>query len=294
MLLETVDVKRNDVLIFSYNIFDLQENFRIIFKKDKIKRPYKISYEEVCDFISEQSAKNIIVYRLLTNISNLDVFGTKYGYFLRTKNGLELIYFDPIYAFKDLTNLNINLSDPKFRFKMQQVGFTTLHGSVVESEYREIFAWDMRAQEAQNQNDKVFADAIFMFDSSYQSDGKDFSIQDRERINREQDSKIFVDNLREEIKFRDTDTSIKKPGIHETELDEKELKKELLKRALGINTSTSKKEPEKNFSSFLDKYRKEVSTVNENAENYNGIFDESSGKKFRDESVILRFTSEKN
>lgn len=294
MLLETVDVKRNDVLIFSYNIFDLNENFRIIFKKDKIKIPYKISYEEVCEFISEQSAKNIIVYRLLTNIVNLDVFGTKYGYFLRTKNGLELIYFDPIFAFNDLVNLKINLNDRNFRFKIQQVGFTTLHGSVVESEFREIFAWDMRAQEAQNQNDKVFADALFMFDSSYQNDGKDFTIQDRDRINRENESKNFVYNLREEIKTKDTDTNIKKPGVSEYAIDEKELKKEMLKRALGISSSASPQVSEKSFTSFLDKYRKEVSTVNESTEDYGGIFEENSSKKFRDESVILRFTSEKN
>ncbi len=297
MLLETVDVKRNDVLIFSNNVFEMNENFRIIFKKDKIKRPYKISFEEVCDFISEPTAKNIIVYRLLTNVSSLDVFKTKYGYFIRTQNGLELIYFDPVFAIKDLVNLNINLSDRGFRFKIQQVGFTSLTGRSLNSDFKEIFCWDMRAQEAQNQNDKVFADALFVLDDNYVNDGKDFSIVERERLNKEINSRLTGVNLKEEVSSQSIDNSIQKPVISSFNgsNDIKELKKELLKKALGIKTENDISKEQKSFSSFLDRYRNEVSsdTDLDKDSSISGFFNNKVGKNIRDESVILRFTEEK-
>jgi hypothetical protein len=297
MLLETVDVKRNDVLIFSYNIFDFNENFRIVFKKDKIKRPYKISYEEVCDFVSEPCAKNIIVYRLLTNVNSLDVFGTKYGYFIRTLNGLELIYFDPIFAIKDLPNLKINLSDRSFRFKIQQVGFTTLTGATVEGDFREVFAWDMRAKEAQNQNDKVFADALFIFDENYVSDGKDFSLEERDMVNRQARNNFWGGNIKEEVNVTNNNIDIHKPNFdfYGKDVDIKELKKEMLKKALGIKTEASDTKKDQGFSSFLSKYRNEVNTgtLSDEDKGLNEFFNENSKKKIRDESVILRFTNEK-
>ncbi|HPN38060.1 MAG TPA: hypothetical protein PL041_06620 [Melioribacteraceae bacterium] len=297
MLLETVDVKRNDVLIFSNNVFDLNENFRIVFKKDKIKRPYKINFEEVCDFISEPIPKNIIVYRLLTNISSLDVFKTKFGYFIKTQNGMELIYFDPVYAIKDLVNLNINLSDKGFRFKIQQVGFTSLTGKFLNSDYTEIFSWDMRAKEAQNQNDKVFADALFIFDENYINDGKDLSVGERDRINKEIDLRFSGINIKEEVQQKSIDFTIKKPVVNTSQEtnDIKEIKKQLLKQALGIKSEQIEKKGQKSFSTFLDRYRNEavIDESNEFDGGLTGYFKENANKTLREESVILRFTSEK-
>jgi hypothetical protein len=167
MFLETLDVRKNDVLIYSHNRFDFNNNFKIVFKKEAIKRPRSISYFEVCEFVKEPTPKNLIVYRLLTNVQELDSYSTKYGYFIRIEGRMELIYFDPIFAIKDLRHLRFNLDPEKFRFKIQQVGLTYNGKTELEADFSEVFSFDLSAQEAQNQNDKIFADAIFAFDESF-------------------------------------------------------------------------------------------------------------------------------
>ena len=74
MLLETLDILENDVLIYSNNRFDLKNNFKIIFKRDKIKRAQNIDYSEVSEFIKEPTPKNLIVYRLLNYTPLLNTF----------------------------------------------------------------------------------------------------------------------------------------------------------------------------------------------------------------------------
>ncbi len=170
MLLETLDIIRNDVVIYSENKFDLKDNFKIIFKREPIKTPRSIDYFEVCKFVRDPVPKNVIVYRLLTNVSKLDGYSTKYGYFINTTNGLELIYFDPIFALKDILNLKIDIESAKFRFKIQQVGLSGINSQNDEAYFREMYSFDLRAIEAQNQNDRIFADAIFAFDDSYVPD----------------------------------------------------------------------------------------------------------------------------
>src|SRR4030042_2010447 len=167
MLLETLDIRKNDILIYSNNKFDFENNFKIIFKRDKVKRPKKIRYFEVCEYVKDTIPKNLIVYRLLTNVKGLDAYSTKYGYFLKIDEKIELIYFDPIFAFKDLRHLRFDLEPEKFRFKIQQVGLTTSSHIEDEAVYSEAYSFDLRAEEAQNQNDKIFADAIFIFDDNY-------------------------------------------------------------------------------------------------------------------------------
>jgi hypothetical protein len=76
MLLETLEVRKKDVMIFSQNKFDFTDNFRIILKSQKIKRPRKISYFDVCEFVKDPIPKNLIVYRLLTNVSDLDAYSS--------------------------------------------------------------------------------------------------------------------------------------------------------------------------------------------------------------------------
>ncbi|MBU0558868.1 MAG: hypothetical protein KKD86_01215 [Bacteroidetes bacterium] len=170
MLLETLDIKKNDVLIYSQNIFDFNSNFKIIFKQDSVKKPKAIDYFEVCEFIRDPSPKILIAYRLLTNMQRLDAYATKYGYFINTKSKIELIYFDPIYALKDITHFQFNISPENFRFKIQQIGFASTHGDITNAIYEEIYSFDLRGSEAQNQNDKVFAQAIFALDRSFVDD----------------------------------------------------------------------------------------------------------------------------
>jgi len=167
MLLETLDLKNNDVLIYSQNLFNFNDSFKIIFKKEKLKRPRRISYFDVCSYVKDPSPKNLIIYRLLTNVNQLDAYSTKYGYFIKINNKAELIYFDPIFAIKDLRHLRFDLDPSRFRFKIQQVGLTSLTKKEAEPNFAEVYSFDLRAIEAQSQNDKIFADAIFAFDDNY-------------------------------------------------------------------------------------------------------------------------------
>lgn len=167
MLLETLDLRKNDVLIYSQNMFNFNDSFKIIYKNEKIKSPKRISYFDVCAFVKDPSPKNLIVYRLLTNVNSLDAYSTKYGYFIQVNGKIELIYFDPIFAIKDLRHLRFDLNPSEFRFKIQQVGLTSLTKKETEPNFAEVYSFDLKAVEAQSQNDKIYADAIFAFDDSY-------------------------------------------------------------------------------------------------------------------------------
>ncbi|MGA8263206.1 MAG: hypothetical protein WB779_02065 [Ignavibacteriaceae bacterium] len=163
MLLETLDIKKNDIIIYSQNIFNLNNNFKIIFKDDEDKLPRKISFDYVCSFVDEFTPKNLIVYRLLTNIKDFKLDASKYGYVLSINNQTELIYYDPVFAVKELEKYGklTNLND--LRFRIQQVGLTTLNSKRNLPNFAEIYAIDLEAMEAKFQNDKVFADAIVTF-----------------------------------------------------------------------------------------------------------------------------------
>ena len=160
MLLETLDIKKNDIIIYSQNIFNPDNNFKIIFKDDEEKLPREISFDDVCRFVNEFTPKNLIVYRLLTNLEYFRIEPSKYGYILNINGQTELIYFDPVFAVKELERYGrfANLND--LRFRIQQVGLTTINSERNLPNYAEIYAIDLEAMEAKFQNDKVFADAI--------------------------------------------------------------------------------------------------------------------------------------
>ena len=170
MLLETLDIKKNDIIIYSQNIFNLNNNFKIIFKDDKEKLSRKISFDDVCRFVNEFTPKNLIVYRLLTNIEDFRIAPSKYGYIININGQTELIYFDPVFAVKELERYSrfTNLDD--LRFRIQQVGLTTINSERNLPNYAEIYAIDLEAMEAKFQNDKIFADAIITV-SSHKSSG---------------------------------------------------------------------------------------------------------------------------
>lgn len=161
MLLETLDIKENDIIIYSKNVFNPDSNFRIIFKDDPKKTPRKISYGDVCRFVNEFTPKNLIAYRLLTNIKNLEINSTKYGFFLYVNGVTELIYFDPVYAVKDLEEIVKEIDKKDLRFRIQQVGLTVLNRKENLPNFAEIYSIDLEAREAKFQNDKAFVEAIF-------------------------------------------------------------------------------------------------------------------------------------
>jgi hypothetical protein len=165
MLLETLDIKKNDIIIYSQNIFNLDTNFKIVFKDDKERLSRKISYQDVCKFVNEFTPKNLIVYRLLTNIPEFKIDPSQYGFILMINDHRELIYFDPVFAVKELERYSrlMNLED--LRFRIQQLGLTTLNRKGNSPNYAEIYAIDLEAMEAKFQNDKVFVDAIMVASS---------------------------------------------------------------------------------------------------------------------------------
>ncbi|MFA3783237.1 hypothetical protein ABRY23_09265 [Melioribacteraceae bacterium 4301-Me] len=202
MLLETLDLRTNDILIYSQNKFNFNDNFKIIYKNEKIKRAFPINYLDVCSYVKDPSPKNLIIYRMLTNVDHLDAYSSKYGYFIKINNKMELVYFDPIFAVKDLRHLRFNLDPNYFRFKIQQVGLTSLTKKDNEANFAEVYSFDLKADEAQNQNDKIFADAIFAFDPGYSDnenhDEEEFDKALREKINysiEKEDSRQVITDL---------------------------------------------------------------------------------------------------
>lgn len=161
MLLETLDIKKNDIVIFSQNQFDSENNFKIIFKDDPEKKVRRINYNEVCSFVNEFTPKNLIVYRLLTNIQNFQIKLARYGIPIYINGFQELIYLDPIFALKELEEYQGDIHE-ELRFRIQQIGLTTLNRINNSINFAEIYNIDLMASEARNQNDRVFADALFM------------------------------------------------------------------------------------------------------------------------------------
>jgi hypothetical protein len=300
MLLETLDLKTKDVLIYSQNLFNFNDSFKIIYKNEKIRRPKRISYFDVCDLVKEPAPKNLIIYRLLTNITNLDAYSTKYGYFLKINGKMELIYFDPIFAIKDLRHLRFELNPNHFRFKIQQVGLTSVTQWQSEPDFAEIFKFDLKAVEAQNQNDKIFADAIFAFDPNY-NDGeleeriiKD-EIPDRKSIAKPATLES-TENIASLKNIAEDKTSTIKELSTPTPPDPnqvQELREEiisLLKQALNIDADLSAQKEK-----IPAKIEPEVKKESE--ERVKNVFDlfkstnKSDGLTEREkESVILRFT----
>ncbi len=157
MLLETIE-NSDGLLVYSTNILG-ENNFRLILKKDKASVPRKLFIHEICALINSVSRKNLIAYRLLTNISSLSLQSSNYGCVIYTAEGPEIIYPDPIFAITELEEiLNMNYI-PELRFRIQQVGLTS-ESENGDTIFRERFHFDLNADEAQHQNDSVFVQAV--------------------------------------------------------------------------------------------------------------------------------------
>jgi hypothetical protein len=301
MLLETLDLRTNDVLIYSQNVFNFNDSFKIIYKNQKLKRPQRISYFDVCSFVKDPSPKNLIIYRLLTNVNNLDAYSTKYGYFIKINGKIELIYFDPIFAIKDLRHLRFDLDSDRFRFKIQQTGLTSLTKKEPEPGFAEVYNFDLKANEAQTQNDKIFADAIFAFDENFideelipESNYKN-SIKTNNEL--ENDPRINIRKISE-----DKNTSAKElkapnaPDIGNVQ-DLREEIIDLLKQALGINESQPNILVNKNNSNInIDSQPETDKKGDVRSAEVNNLFDlfkttnKSDELSFREkDSVVLKF-----
>lgn len=312
MLLETLDLKTNDILIYSQNLFNFNDSFKIIYKKDKIKRPQHISYFDVCNYVKDPSPKNLLIYRLLTNVNNLDAYSTKYGYFIKINGKIELIYFDPIFAIKDLRHLRFDLDPQRFRFKIQQVGLSSLTRWESEPDFAEIYNFDLKAVEAQHQNDKIFADAIFAFDPNF----IDKEFDDKKEIPAEPviktesptsktvtDTVTSLNNISEDRTAVHSNLSLPLPPDSNKVQDLREEIITILKQALNIaDEYRPGTEQNQNNRDLAAKQASDIlkQQLKANDQELNSVFDlfkstqKSEGLSDREkESVILKFTSNK-
>jgi hypothetical protein len=164
MILETLDVKRNDIFIYSLNQFDFHTNFKLINKDTQVKYPKAIHYNDVCRYVQDGRPKNLIVYRLLTNIPNLDPNYLKYSLTINLDRAKEALYFDPVFAIKELEELKDIELYPQLRFRIQQVGLISVLSRFGQPYFQEVYSFDLQVPEVRAQNDKVFAEIIFAFD----------------------------------------------------------------------------------------------------------------------------------
>ncbi|MBS3943994.1 MAG: hypothetical protein KGZ42_00715 [Melioribacter sp.] len=293
MLLETLDLKTKDVLIYSQNTFNFNDSFKIIYKNEKKKFPRRITYFDVCNYVKDPSPKNLIIYRLLTNIHHLDAYSTKYGYFIKINGRMELVYFDPIFAIKDLRHLRFELDPNRFRFKIQQVGLTSLTRWESEPDFAEVYSFDLKAIEAQNQNDKIYADAIFAIDPDYSEKELDESKKNLETAKEytpdiipAKDSIASLKNIEED---KTTPVKVVTPNTPETAkaVDLREEIIALLKQALNIESETSAP-PKDSHQEW--KAKKEVTDQVQNVFDLFKTTNKSDELTEREkESVLLRF-----
>jgi hypothetical protein len=155
MLIETLSGDPESIIVYSRNILNAEENFSMLLKNDPQKVSRKLFLYDICGLINNPFPKNIIVYRLLTNIPDLTVSGSGLGCMIRIGDLYEIIYPDPVYAVKELETLTEEQFIPGLRFRIQQVGLTT---SFIEGDvhvFKELFHFDLDSLEAQAQNDTV-------------------------------------------------------------------------------------------------------------------------------------------
>jgi len=289
MFLE-LNEKGNNIILYSRNVFDPDENFTVIIKDAFQLRRRKMKYEDVLELINLPQEKNLIIYRLLTNYNSIKASDSKFGFVLMVDNKSELIYCDPVYALKDLPNLVKNFNLESFRFKIQQLGIKTLSFINGRENYTEIFSYDLHAIEAQNQNDKVFADAIFPEDTETAENAKQEKMNDALSFV-EKKTASFDDNpvIKEDNSI--TNNLLIKPSIENTpqQNSSKLEQKERLKKLLSIDDGAVEIHHHSNFTG-----QENLTDLSSDPNSYSDLF-KTTNKKERisereKDSITLRLT----
>ncbi len=156
MLLETKNIKENDIIIYSRNSTDENYNFRIIFKDDPQTYHRLISFEHVKKLITEYFPKNLIAYRILCNFPDITIGNVNYGCVIMADGEPELIFTDPVFAVQTIEEYIQRNHNIEFRFRIQKVGFTTSNKIEGKSNFKQEFVLDLNIDEAINQNDELF------------------------------------------------------------------------------------------------------------------------------------------
>lgn len=165
MVLETLDIKKNDILIYSENKLDFSNNFRLINKDASAKHPVKIHFNDVCRYIMDETPKSLVAYRLLTNIPNFDTALIKYGFIVSIDGKKEVIHFDPLFAVKELEDYGDIDRYPDLMFRIEQIGLISQLRSFGKTNFNLVYSFDLKASEVRCQNDRVFAEIIFFYDN---------------------------------------------------------------------------------------------------------------------------------
>ncbi len=156
MLLETKNIRENDIIIYSRNSTDENYNFRIIFKNDPHTHHRIISFEHVKKLITEYFPKNLIAYRILCNLPDITIGNVSYGCVIMADSEPELIFTDPVFAVQTIEEYIRYNHNIDFRFRIQKVGYTTLNKVEGKANFKEEFVFDLNIDEAINQNDEIF------------------------------------------------------------------------------------------------------------------------------------------
>jgi len=156
MLLETKNIQENDIIIYSRNSMDENYNFRIVFKNDPQTYHRIISFEHVKKLITEYFPKNLIAYRILCNFPDITISNINYGCVIMANSEPELIFTDPVFAVQTIEEYILYNHSIEFRFRIQQVGYTTLNKVEGKTNFQEEFVFDLKMDEAINQNDEIF------------------------------------------------------------------------------------------------------------------------------------------
>jgi hypothetical protein len=156
MLLETKNIRENDIIIYSRNSMDENYNFRIIFKNDPQTHHRLISFEHVKKLITEYFPKNLIAYRILCNFPDIPIGNVKYGCVIMANNEPELIFSDPVFAVQTIEEYIQYNPNNEFRFRIQKVGYTTFNDVEGKANFNEEFVLDLNIDDAINQNDEIF------------------------------------------------------------------------------------------------------------------------------------------
>ena len=212
MLLETKNIHENDIIIYSRNSMDENYNFRIVFKNDPHSHHRIISFVHVKKLITEHFPKNLIAYRILCNFPDITIGNVKYGCVIMLENEPELIFTDPIFAVQTIEEYIQYNHNIEFRFRIQQVGFTTVDRVEGKANFKEEFVFDLKMDEATNQNDEVFIKALIQ---------KPFILRKRKKSRREIKRDIIFKP--ENQKSNENIVEEKIPAKEKIEIDAQEL-----------------------------------------------------------------------
>jgi len=148
----------------------------------------------------------------MCNFPDITIGNVNYGCVIMADSEPELIFTDPVFAVQTIEEYIQNNHNIEFRFRIQQVGFTTLNKVEGKANFKEEFVFDLKMDEAINQNDEVFIKALIQ---------KPFILRKRKKSRREIKRDIIFKP--ENQKSNENIVEEKIPAKEKIEIDAQEL-----------------------------------------------------------------------